>query len=166
MLKEVGIGHHYIKIGLIYRDAIFKCKLLLNSEVWHCLTQEQISVLENIDKQYIRSILNSHAHVAIECIFFEVGLLPLRYEIMRRRLMYLWKLLNVDKSELIHRVYLSQENSSHPGDWVRLVDKDKIDLDLNLSNSVIENLSKAKFKNIVNKKIESYALMQLNMLKQ
>ena len=112
MLKEVGIGHHYLKIGLVYRDAILKCKLLLNSEVWHGLTQEQVSVLESVDKQYLRIILNSHSHVAIECLFFEVGVWPLKYEIMRRRLMYLWKLLNVDKSELLHRMYKSQEYAS------------------------------------------------------
>ena len=47
--------------------------------------------------------------------------------------MYLWKILHVDKSELIFRVYQSQLNSSNPGDWVRLVAKDKqtIGLDLN-----------------------------------
>ena len=38
ILKEVGIGIYYIKIGLVLRDAILKSKLLLNSEVWHNLT--------------------------------------------------------------------------------------------------------------------------------
>ena len=114
---------------------------------------------------HLRIILNSHSHVAVECLFFEVGVWPLKYEIMRRRLMYLWKLLNVDKSELIHRIYKSQENASHPGDWVRLVQKDKQDLDLDIQNSEIEKLSKNKFKNVIDKKIESFALNQLNQLK-
>ena len=79
--------------------------------------------------------------------------------------MYLWKLLNVDKSELIHRIFKSQENASHPGDVVRLVEKDKQDLNLDIQNSEIEKLSKNKFKNIIDKKIESFALNQLNQLK-
>ena len=62
-LKEVGVGGFYIKTGLIYRDAILKCKLLLNSEVWHTLTLQQISDLEEIDKIYLRRILNSHTKV-------------------------------------------------------------------------------------------------------
>ena len=49
-LKEVGVGGFYIKTGLIYRDAILKPKLLLNSDVWHSLTLKQISLLEEIDK--------------------------------------------------------------------------------------------------------------------
>ena len=84
-LKEIGNGAFYIKIGLIYREATLKCKLLLNAEVWHSLTEKQISDLEDIDKIYLRRILNSHEKVAIECIFFEVGLFPLKYEINRRR---------------------------------------------------------------------------------
>ena len=114
-----------VATGLVFRDAVLKCKMLLNSEVWHSLTAQQVSVLESVDKTYLRSILRCHDKVAIECIYFEVGLLPYKYEIIRRRLMYLWKLLHVDKQELIYRVYRSQQLTSHPGDWVRLVNRDK-----------------------------------------
>ena len=68
-LKEIGNGAFYIKIGLIYREATLKCKLLLNAEVWHSLTEKQISDLEDIDKIFLRRILNSHEKVALECIF-------------------------------------------------------------------------------------------------
>ena len=84
ILKEVGIGSYYIKIGLVLRDAILKSKLLLNSDVWHNLTLKEISALEEVDKNYLRSILRSHSKVANECIFFEVGLLPLKYEIIKK----------------------------------------------------------------------------------
>ena len=134
--------------------------------MWHSLTEKQISDLEDIDKIYLRRILNSHEKVALECIFYEVGLFPLKYEIMRRHLIYLWKLLNVQKSELIHRVFRSQDNSPHPGDFVRLVEKDKNTLNLELSNTEIEQLSKSRFKNIVTKKTEQYALTELNKLKE
>ena len=29
---------YYVKTGLMLRDAVLKCKLLLNSEIWSCLT--------------------------------------------------------------------------------------------------------------------------------
>ena len=80
--------------------------------------------------------------------------------------MFLWKVLHVKKSELIYRVYKSQEVSSHPGDWVRLIGQDKTTLGLELTDEEIVSLSKNKFKNMVKKKVESYALMQLNELKR
>jgi hypothetical protein len=63
MLKEVGFTSFYIKCGLIFRDAVLKRKLLLNSEVWHGLTVNQVNKLEDIDKTFLRIILNSHAKV-------------------------------------------------------------------------------------------------------
>ena len=122
-------------------------------------------MLESVDKTYLRSILRCHDKVAIECIYFEVGLLPYKYEIIRRRLMYLWKLLHVDKEELIYRVYRSQQLTSHPGDWVRLVNRDKEAIGLEISDEKIQELSKTKFKSLISKKIENCALVELNQLK-
>ena len=165
MLKEIGIGGNYIRIALIFRESTLKSKLLLNSDVWHNLIQKEVDLLEDVDKSYLRIILNSHSKVALECIFFEVGLRPLKYDVMRKRLMYLWKVLHVDKSELIFRIYRSQKNAPNAGDWVKLVENDKKVLDLDISDEEIEKISKNKFKKIVETKIDKYALQQLNALK-
>jgi hypothetical protein len=37
VLKELAAGSHYLAVGLVFRDAVLKSKLLLNSEVWHGL---------------------------------------------------------------------------------------------------------------------------------
>ena len=59
VLKEVGVGGHYIGVGLIFRDAVLKSKLLLNSEMWHGLTLNQLESLEDVDKSFLTNILNS-----------------------------------------------------------------------------------------------------------
>ena len=164
-LSEIGIGYGYVKIGLIFRDATLKSKLLLNSEVWHGLTNKQVEMLEDMDKIYIRRLLNSHSKVAIECLYFEIGKMPWKYEVILRRFMYLWKILNVEKSELINRVYGSQALSSHPGDWVTLVESDKKKIGFDLEDEEIGKLSKNKFKTIVQKKVSNFALSELNQLK-
>jgi hypothetical protein len=80
--------------------------------------------------------------------------------------MYLWKILHVDKSELIFRVYQSQLNSSNPGDWVRLVTKDKQTIGLDLNDEEITSMSKGRFKNQVKSKVTNYALSELNAAKE
>ena len=165
MLKEIGIGGHFHRIALILRDAMLKNKLLLNSGVWHAVTQKHVNSLEDVDKSYLRIILKSHPKVAIECLFFEVGKKPLKYEVMRNRLMYLWKLLHVDEKELIYRIYESQKNSPNSGDWIKLVNEDKAVLGIEISDADIRNLSKNKFQKYIENKIEKYALLQLNVLK-
>jgi hypothetical protein len=79
--------------------------------------------------------------------------------------MYLWKILNVDRKELIYRVFESQCNSSHQGDWVKQVDKDRENIELDLENVEISKMSKTKFKTIVHKKVTNLALSELNQLK-
>ena len=91
--------------------------------------------------------------------------MPWKYDIMKKRILYLWKILNSDKSELISRVYESQLNASHIGDWVRLVANDKVKIELDLSDEEIRKLSKTKFQTIVNSKVENFALSELNELK-
>ena len=93
VLREIGQGSFYVKTGIIFRDAVLKCKVLLNSEVWHCLTSQQVEILESIDKQFIRTILKSHSKVSIECLYLETGKYPYKYDIM-------WKLLHVEEDEL------------------------------------------------------------------
>ena len=89
VLKEVAAGGHYVSIGLVFRDAILKSKLLLNSEVWHALTQKEVEGLEDLDKIYLRTLLNAHPNVGTECLYLETGKIPLRFSIMQRQLLYL-----------------------------------------------------------------------------
>ena len=165
MLKEIGIGGHYVRVGLILRESMLKSKLLLNSGVWHDLSKKHVTKLEDIDKSFLRIILKSHPKVAIECLFLEVGKQPLKFEIMRNRLMYLWKILHLEEKELVFRAYQSQKCSPNKGDWINLVEEDKGLLHITLSDDEIKNLSKTKYMKYIEKQVENYALSQLNEMK-
>ena len=144
---------------------MLKSKLLLNSGVWHDLSKKHVTKLEDIDKSFLRIILKSHPKVAIECLFLEVGKQPLKFEIMRNRLMYLWKILHLEEKELVHRAYQSQKCSPNKGDWIKLVEDDKGLLQITLSDDEIKNLSKTKYMKYIEKQVENYALSQLNEMK-
>ena len=51
--------------------------------------------------------------------------------------MYLWHLNSRDESELINRVYTTQKISSSVGDWVKLVQADKSELGITLTDEEI-----------------------------
>ena len=40
MLARTSLGHYYFEIGLIMRDAMLVSKLVYNSEVWYCVTDD------------------------------------------------------------------------------------------------------------------------------
>ena len=105
LMKDVSMGKYTIQIGLIFRDTMFVSKMLLNSEVWHCLTQSQVQELEKLDRILIRHVFDAHSKTGLEWLYLDAGKLNLGSLIQIRRLMYLWHILSRDESELIRRVY-------------------------------------------------------------
>ena len=126
---------------------------------------KQVESLEDVDKAFLRSILKAHSKVGVECLYLETEKIPLRYDIMQRRLLYLWHILHLEKNELVARTHKSQKLPPRKGDWILSVLKDMNELGLEVEEREIIEMSKNKFKNIVKGKIENLALLKLNELK-
>lgn len=126
----------------------------------------QIEDLEVIDRILLRNVLQAHCRTGLEWIYADCGKMNLKALIQVRRLMYLWHILSRDKTELISRIYAAQTNSNNTGDWVRLVQADKAELGINLSDEEIQGVSKNVFKNYVKKKTTIAHLNYLDGLKK
>ena len=68
-------------------------------------------------------------------------------------------------SELIHRIYNTQKVASSTGDWVRMVEADKEELGIGLTDEEIQVVSKEMFKTYIKKKDKINYLKHLNTLK-
>ena len=166
LTKDISLGKFTIQIGLILRDSIFVSKMLLNSEVWHSVTKNQIEELEIVDKILLRHTLNAHSKTGLEWMYADTGRYNLKSLIQIRRLMYLWHILSRDETELIHRIYNTQKNENSVGDWVRILEADKIELGIKLTDKEIQGVSKNVFKTFVKKKVKINHLEYLNSLKK
>ena len=56
--------------------------------------------------------------------------------------MYLWHLSKRNKSEPIRRIYESQKLNNNNGDWIKLVEIDKKELEIAMEDEEIQGLSK------------------------
>ena len=166
MLSDVNFGKFTVQTGLLFRDSTFVSKVLLNSEVWHSVTKVQIEDLEVIDKILLRNILQAHSKTGLEWIDADCGKLNLKALMQIRRLMYLWHVLSRDEDELISRVCTVQTNSNNIGDWVRLVQSDKTELGITVTDKEIQGVSKNVFKSYVKKKVTIVHLKYSNGLKE
>ena len=79
--------------------------------------------------------------------------------------MYLWEILSRDKYELIRRVYTAQKVNNNLGEWIRLVEADRSELRLGLTDSQIQGVSKSSFKTYIKKKVVQNLLRNLEDLK-
>jgi hypothetical protein len=130
------------------------------------VTKSQLEQLEVMDRMLLRQVLSAHSKTGLEWIMADTGKLDLRSLIQMRRLMYLWHLLSRDESELIRRIYTTQKVSNSVGDWVRLVDADKTELGITLSDMEIQGVSKNVFQKFVKKKVKINMLKNLSELKR
>ena len=165
LMTDISLGRFAIQIGLILRDSIFISKMLLNSEVWHSVSKSNIQELEKVDKILLRNILDAHSKTPVEWMYADTGKLDLKSIIQIRRLMFLWQILSRNESELIHRVYQSQKISSNKGDWFRMIESDKKELDINMTDREIQGMSKQMFKTLVKKKVKASFIQHINSLK-
>ena len=73
MLAKVSMGKHFFKIALLLRDSIFLSGILTNSEAWYGLSSSDIELLEAIDWQLLRRILNVPDSTPIPALYLETG---------------------------------------------------------------------------------------------
>ena len=162
MVDQLSLGHFYFKISFMLRNCMFINGILTNSEIWYNVSKKHIETLENGDNMLIRKLLKGHSKTAKEALHLETGLVPIRYLILKRKLMYLWHLLHREDNELIKKVYMTQKVINTKGDWVEALIKERKDLKLAVTDEEIAKMSKNKFKVIVDIAIEAKALENLN----
>ena len=78
--------------------------------------------------------------------------------------MYLWHLLHRDTNELIYKIYQAQKLNENPGDWVKILNEERFRYGIVKSDEEISQMSKNKFKKIVQEKIQKFANKYLHDL--
>ena len=85
--------------------------------------------------------------------YLELGVVPIRFQIMRRKLGFLQYLLNQEKDSMIYNVLKATVENPVKNDFVLTCKKYLETLEINLSFEEIAKLSKFKFNKILKEKI-------------
>ena len=162
ILREVSLGQYFFQMATLLRQTVFMSSVLLNSEAWVGLTQANISKLEGVDFILLRRILNAPSKTPIPSLFMELGIYPIRFTIMARRILFLHYILNCSSEEMLSKVFWVQEENPLKSDWVNSVKEDLkfLNLDHYLLND-IKNMKKSKLKAIVKSSIKKKAFEYL-----
>ena len=166
ILKTVSYGVKYFEIATTLREAELINGILTNVEVWYGLRQSEIEELEEVDKLLLRRILAAPSSACIESLYLELGLTPIRVNIMARRATYLHYLVNLNKEEMLFQVFNAQWNHPVKDDWTVQVKKDLQDLEIDMTLEEMRKKSKNSFKRMVKVKAKEFALDYLQKLKE
>ena len=135
--------------------------MLCNSEAWYNITNSELCLIESIDEILLRKLLNAPKSTPKEMLYLELGCIPYRDIIQKRRLIFLFYILKQDPKSIIYRFFESQRNHGTSKDWVTTIGKDLKELQINLTFDQIKSMEKHEFKRIVKQKIEKKAKMKL-----
>ena len=76
-MESTYLGKYYFEVSMILRES-----LLLNSEAWVNYTDKDIRVLEQCDEMLLSSILECDQKWSNAFKYLELGVIPIRFEIM------------------------------------------------------------------------------------
>ena len=152
ILDTVFYGKYHFEVAMILRSSLFLSAVLLNSEAWVNLTHQNIRTLEKTDEILLSRILGCEANTSNAYKYLELGIYPIRFEIMKRNILFLQYILQQDENSMMYQVFKAICDNPIKNDFVKISRKYLSTLNINLSFEQIAQMSKNKFKKIVKQK--------------
>ena len=147
--------------GIIFLNIILRSTILYASETYYNLTEPQIRHLERIEENFLRKLFKTSKGCPIVQLYLETGHIPARFEVKKRKLLFLKYILEENpKSMIFHFLNLQFENPTR-GDWASGCMKDLKDLDLEMSVADIRKITKHQLSNMIKKAIQKKAFQYL-----
>ena len=96
LCKEIKFGKRQIENMLVLYKAVFLPRLNYNCEAWSNLYKDDYMMLRNAQLNYLRYVMEVSRVVPIAALHLDLGVLPIRYEIEMRQLLFLKGVLSKD----------------------------------------------------------------------
>ena len=161
ILESTYFGKYYFEIAMVLRESLFLSSILLNSEAWVNYTEKDVRILEQCDEILLTRILDCDGNTSNALKYLEMGILPIRYEIMKRKLSFLQYLLKEDKESMIYQILKATQDNPLKNDFVSTCKKYMKILKIEISFEDIGKMTKNRFKNVLKEKTRQAAYKYL-----
>ena len=94
------------------REGLLLGGLLTNSESWINITNKDIKNLEKPDTILQRKALSARGNPCKVFTMLELGINPIRFILMKKRMLFLQYILQEDKNSMLHRVFTALNEDS------------------------------------------------------
>ena len=139
--------------------------MLCSTEVLIGLTKTHIEKLEQVDRIFFRRLFEVPRCTAIESFYMETAAIPIRFLLIKRRLMYYWSILTKSDNELVKRVFNAQKSFPVKNDWICQIKEDLLICEIELSENEIKDMKKCTFKKLIDEKVQNLSFSFLISLK-
>jgi hypothetical protein len=106
------------------------------------VTKSDIIKIEKPDLLLQEKLLPSTGNASKCFRYLELGIIPVKYVIMEKRLQFLKYILDESMNSMISQVYHEQKKDSKKGDFVNMVTKDLAKVEIKMTDDEIRQMSK------------------------
>ena len=159
MCTEMTLGYQMYSITKLLHQSMFINGTLVNMETWPHCTNKRIEMFEKTEQSLFRKILCAHSKTPIECLYLELGIIPLRFHLMSRRIMYLHNVMQRDSGDLVKQIVLCQMETLRDGDFFIQTRNNLKYLEIEMTDLTEKTTS--QFRDEVRKKINKKAFEYL-----
>ena len=156
ILDSVLFGKYYFEVAMVLRSSLLLSSLLLNAEAW-----VNIRALERTDEILLSKVLGSDSNTSNTFKYLELGIYPLRFEIIKRKMVFLQYILKQEKESMLYKVFKATSENPSKNDFVKTCLKYLEVLNIEMTFEEISKMSDNKFKQIVKQKTEEAAFKYL-----
>ena len=160
-LNERPFGIHTYKAAMLLRGGVLLGSLLNNIEAMVNVTKSDLEKLEKPDLVLQEKLLPSTGNASKCFRYLELGITPVKYVIIQKRLQFLKHILDESINSMLSQVYYEQKRESKKGDFVNMVAKDLLDVGIDMNVDEIKNMSKGKWKNLCKERTKNLAFIEL-----
>ena len=157
ILSETRFGKHTTNVSLLLYRALFLSSILFNSQAWRNLTETNYNQLQILQLKLLRKIFHIPTSTSTAFIFLELGVLPIKYEIHQRQLVFLHHVVNLDEDDPVKSLYQQMKRLSGESNWLSDISESAKKYGIIIDEDILLTISKESFKNRVRKGIVKYA---------
>ena len=159
MCDEMTFGIHYVSTGLLLYRSVFIPSLLFNCDVWTRLSNTDLNRLQLLQLKVLKRVTHLPNSTSNPFIFLELGILPIKHEINKRKLMFLYHINTLSDADPVKKIHIQQKNLPFEQNWTNEVNTAMKLYNINADD--ISTISRNVWKNRITSRIHQIAFVEL-----
>ena len=153
-LYSLNLRKYFFECAVIFLNVMLRSSILYASETYYNLKEGEIRAIERIEESFLRQLLKTSKGCPIAQLYLETGHQPARFEIIRRRLLFLKNILHEKPNSTLYKFIKLQFENPRRGDWMSSCLSDLEFLEIKISLNELECMNMKEFKKILEKSLK------------
>ena len=116
LMAETEVGVHHVSVMLLLYRALFLSTMLFNSQTWSNLRKKDITELRTLQLKYLKRTIGVASSTSNAFTFLELGVLPIEFEIEKRQLLYLHRILQLELTDPVSKMFWEMKRLNDAGE--------------------------------------------------